>query len=75
MRSFHVKCSCPTPLAVNPFTCEAESEADAKRLFFEANGISGTEHPVEITQEVSEVVQPAKGKKKNEPQPTSGDQG
>jgi hypothetical protein len=89
MAKFTVRCDCPTPLLQNPFECEAETEASAKSEFFAANGISGSDHPIEITQEVSEVVQvsaevvkevsevvqPGKGRKKNEPQSTTGDQG
>lgn len=56
---YRVKCNCPTPLAQNPFTCQAESAEEAKQLFFQANGISGTVHEVTIEKEVSEVVQPA----------------
>ena len=75
MARFQIQCSCPTPLEKNPYTCEAESAEEAQKQFFAVNGISGSDHPIEITQEVSEVVQPGKGRKKNEPQSTTGDQG
>jgi hypothetical protein len=63
MKSFVVHCQCPTPLAENPLTVQAEDEAKAKELFFARNGISGTVHPIEITE--AQVVK-AEPKKSNE---------
>jgi hypothetical protein len=45
---FRVYCHASTPLAVNPFEALAESEDDAKKLFFAANGISGTDSKIDI---------------------------
>jgi hypothetical protein len=63
MKSFVVHCQCPTPLAVNPLKVEAEDEKQAKELFFARNGISGTVHPIEITE--AEILK-AKPKKYND---------
>jgi hypothetical protein len=41
-------CHAPTPLAENPFECEAESEAEALKKFFFANGITGTSSKIDI---------------------------
>jgi len=63
MKSFTVRCECPTPLVENPLTVQAEDEKQAKELFFAHNGISDTVHPIEITE--AEVVK-AEPKKSNE---------
>ena len=43
-----VACDCPTPLAHNPCTVMAATEAEAKQRFCAKNGIAGTDHPVTI---------------------------
>lgn len=43
---FRVHCECPTPLASNPLSVEASSEQVAVKKFFEANGISGSDHKI-----------------------------
>lgn len=43
-------CKCPTPLAINPYATKAKNEKVAKDRFFLRNGISGTVHPIEITE-------------------------
>lgn len=50
MKSFIVRCECPTPLVENPLTVQAENEGQAKELFFAHNGITDTVHPIEITE-------------------------
>lgn len=55
-------------------TVEAGSEDEAKAMFFEANGITGTDHPIEI--EKAEQKAARKGKVKDEPiANTADDQG
>lgn len=44
-----VTLTCPTPLAHPTLEVEASCEAEAKQKFFDANGISGSEHSLTIT--------------------------
>lgn len=64
MPGFTVSCNCPTPLAHNPFVCEAESQDAAIKCFFKANGISGTSHKITVQPVAAESPEP-------EPQPVS----
>jgi hypothetical protein len=45
---YRVGLDCPTPLGHNPCEVEASSDEDAKRAFFERNGICDTEWPFTI---------------------------
>lgn len=45
-----VKCDCPTPLASNPFTTLAGSEAEAVAQFKLHNGIGDTDHDITVVE-------------------------
>lgn len=47
--AYTVHLKCPTPLAKNPARVAAVSEDEAWAKFCELNGISGSDHPREIT--------------------------
>lgn len=50
MKIYTVFCKCPTPLAANPYVTLAKNEKIAKDRFFLRNGISGSDHPIEIVE-------------------------
>jgi len=50
VKVYTVFCKCPTPLAANPYVTLAKSEKVAKERFFLRNGISGSDHPIEIVE-------------------------
>ena len=72
MKTYTVVCNCPTPLVENPFTVQAEDESQAQKLFFAHNGISGSDHSIEITED--EVVKAAPKKTNERSNNTSGNQ-
>ena len=49
MLKYSVECNAPTPLAANPFVCEAEDEACAVEQFKAANGIVDTDYAITAT--------------------------
>jgi hypothetical protein len=45
---YEVTLNCPTPLAHRTLKVKAVSPADAEKQYFEANGISGSQHAISI---------------------------
>jgi hypothetical protein len=70
VKTYTVICNCPTPLVDNHLTVQAEDEKQAKELFFTHNGITGTVHPIEITE--GEVVKKPVRRKPNERSDNAG---
>lgn len=54
LKSFVVSCDCATPLSTNPAAVQAEDKDDAVAKFKELNGISDTDHPIQVVQGVLE---------------------
>lgn len=74
MKIYTVHCTCPTPLAANPYSTLAKSEKAAISRFFRRNGITGTDHkitviegtPAGVETQVDEVVDPEDAEEKTE---------
>lgn len=47
-QKFYVTCRCPTPLQFTELEVEALSVNDAVQQFFAKNGISGTDHDIQV---------------------------
>ena len=49
-RKYRVLLNCPTPLRDKSLVVEAEGEGEATTLFLQHNGISGSDHPITVTE-------------------------
>ena len=49
-RKYRVLLNCPTPRHDKSLVVEAEGEGEATTLFLQHNGISGSDHPITVTE-------------------------
>ncbi len=56
-KKFQLTLNCPTPIAHRSAVVAAVDVSAAKLRFFEINGISATEHPLDIVQVADDVAE------------------